>query len=306
MRFLSCASDASGGTKAADLFLQRFPRSLSAPMLREKAAVPPGTTTAPDWGGRLLPPALFDALMQTLQRQSALARAGLLRVPFNVPIPTMSAAPSFAWVPESGLKPVARQTFNDAKLSSAKFAGIVVLSEELVRLTSGGEGVMSAALTNAATEFLDTQFLDPTVAAVAGKNPASITNGLTPLTAATIPEAISKVLAALRPGTTKPVIFLSPAAAGLLPAYPSLTVVPTIGAKANIIGVDGGSIVYADSGGEIDVSKQADVILDSAPVAGASTVVSSLWQLNLRGFRVDRFVNWNVTAANAVAYATLS
>ena len=59
----------------------------------------------------------------------------------------------------------------------------------------------------------------------------------------------------------------------------------------------------ADDGIEIDISSDASLQMDSAPDAPptASTVLVSLCQLNLRGFRVERFVNW-ATTTGAVKY----
>ena len=61
-----------------------------------------------------------------------------------------------------------------------------MLTEELVRLSSPkAEELVRADMIAGIAQFLDTQFIDPAVAAVAGVNPASITNGAATTAAAT-------------------------------------------------------------------------------------------------------------------------
>ena len=60
-----------------------------------------------------------------------------------------------------------------------------MLTEELVRLSNpSAEALVRADMVAGIAAFLDQQFIDPAVAAVAGVNPASITNGA-PTAAAT-------------------------------------------------------------------------------------------------------------------------
>jgi HK97 family phage major capsid protein len=71
----------------------------------------------------------------------------------------------------------------EVTLGIAKAAGLVVLTEELVRSSDpSAEMKVRDDLLGSITEFLDRQFLDPTVAAVSNVSPASITNGVTALT----------------------------------------------------------------------------------------------------------------------------
>lgn len=69
-------------------------------------------------------------------------------------------------------------------------------------------------------------------------------------------------------------------------------------AKAN-------EILLADDGETmLDVSSEASLQMDSAPdsPASATTVMVSLWQMNLIGIRAERYINWAKRRAGAVQY----
>ncbi len=72
--------------------------------------------------------------------------------------------------------------------------------------------------------------------------------------------------------------------------------------------VNASDILFADDGGiSIDVSEQASVEMSTTPIAGESSpvdgaVLKSLWQNNLIGLRVERFITWKVARASAVAW----
>jgi hypothetical protein len=63
------------------------------------------------------------------------------------------------------------------------------------------------------------------------------------------------------------------------------------------------SILIADeSGVEVDISREASVYLDSAPTdpPDATAVLTSLWQANLVGLRVERYITWGKARSTAV------
>ena len=75
-----------------------------------------------------------------------------------------------------------------------------------------------------------------------------------------------------------------------------------------MIGTGGMADVYiGDEGGfEVDISREASLDMDSAPAnpSTAATVMVSLWQRNLVGFRAERTINWARRRASAVSYLT--
>ena len=77
-------------------------------------------------------------------------------------------------------------------------------------------------------------------------------------------------------------------------------------AGTNIVIVDPRRVFYSDAGLEVDYSEKAMLeMADPAtnPVT-AAVVLRSLWQENLVGFRLTRFVSWGA-APNSVAYSTM-
>jgi hypothetical protein len=73
-----------------------------------------------------------------------------------------------------------------------------------------------------------------------------------------------------------------------------------------IVAVHAPSVLLADDGQTvIDISREASVIMDSAPstvtqAAGAASIYTSLWQANLVGIRAERWINWGKARATAV------
>ena len=66
-------------------------------------------------------------------------------------------------------------------------------------------------------------------------------------------------------------------------------------------------IMLADDGQVmLDASNQASLQMDTAPTnpPTATTVMVSLWQMNMVGIRAERFINWTKRRAGAVQYIT--
>jgi HK97 family phage major capsid protein len=101
-----------------------------------------------------------------------------------VKIPRQTAGATVNWVGEGAPKPLTSLAFDTITLDFAKIAGIIVLNDELVRLASpAAEMLVRNDLAASIVQFMDNQFVDPSKAAVSGVSPASITNGVTPVTA---------------------------------------------------------------------------------------------------------------------------
>jgi HK97 family phage major capsid protein/HK97 family phage prohead protease len=145
-----------------------------------KAAVNAGTTTDPAWAGPLVQyQQMASEFIELLRPATIIGRIpGLRRVPFNISMPAQSTGSTVGWVGEGAPKPVSALAFSTVTLRWAKAAGIVVLTDELVRFSNpSAEAIVRQDLTDAIAQFLDRQFVDPTVAEVANVSPASITNG---------------------------------------------------------------------------------------------------------------------------------
>lgn len=323
---------------AAEYAKQRWP---NAPEVQQliKAAVAAGTTTDATWAGPLaqLQP-LADEFIELLRPATLIGRIPNLRkVPFNVSIAAQTGGGTYGWVGQGKPKPLTAAAFGTVSLGIAKAAGIIVLTEELVKVaTPSAEETIRQEMIAGIGQFLDGQFINPAVTAVANVSPASITNGTTAVTSAgtsadnarTDIKALIASFVAANQSTANAVLIMSEANAFALgsalnplgqPLYPGLgakggeilgiPVITTQSAGTTIALVDARGILFADDGGvSVDVSREASLDMDSAPAdpTVATTIMVSLWQRNLVGLRAERFINWARATATAVKYTAQS
>lgn len=311
-------------------YAKRWDDSTPEVALALKAAVNVGTATDAVWAGPLVHPNISTDFLELLRAATILGKIpGLRVVPFNTLIPSQTAGGSYAWVGEGAAKPVTSLAFASVTLTWAKAAGIIAITEELARLSSpSAEALVRNDMVAGIARFLDQQFTDPTIAAVAGVHPASITNGAP--TAAATGNPLADMMAMINYFAVNNVdvsgltILMSPTNALSLafrtyydgsPMFPGISVTGgtyrginivtsnTVG--NNVIGLQPSLILYADDGGvTIDVSREASIQMNSAPDSPptAATVMVSLWQNNMIGLRAERYINWQVANAHAVYY----
>jgi HK97 family phage major capsid protein len=201
------------------------------------------------------------------------------------------------------------------------------------------EATVRQDLVNAIAEFMDKQMVDPTIAAVSDVSPASITYASTTInsggtTVALVTADLNTALTAmataniaqrnrywlLHPRTANYLMTLRTAQdvfafrdemiQGRLLGVPFLTSanMPLIDQtspsdatlETYIVLVEASEIFLADDGEVVlDVSREASLQMNTAPSAGAQSLVS-LWQNNLVGIRAERFVYWSPRRAAAV------
>lgn len=292
----------------------------------------PGTAVVgtPAWGGELAYPTnLASEFVELLRSATIIGRLpGLRSVPFNVRVGVQTGGSTVNWVGEAGVKPVGELAFIEALLTQSKIAGIVVLSDELIRLSSpSAEATVRTDLTNAVQEFMDLQLLDPTVTATADR-PASLTNGVTGTgsagtTAADFRTDMNVLLAAYDANnisTASVVILMPPALArglatqtnalgqpefgGLTPNGGSVMGYPLIVSNAvpagNVISIAANEVWLADDGQvTLDASNQATL-----DMAGGSAPDFNLWQRNCTAIRAERWVRWQKRRSEAVQRIT--
>ena len=330
---LACAQMVCHGNKfEAAQYAQRWNDSTPEVALALKAAVAPGTTTDATWAAPLVNRVIADDFLELLRPATIVGRIpGLRQVPFNCKVPSQTAGGTYGWVGESKPKPVTSLAFSSETLDITKVAGIIVLTEELVRLSNpSAEGLARNDMIAGIAQFLDGQFVNPAVAAVAGVNPASITNGAATAVATTNP--LADIMGLINHFATNGipvnglVFLLSPANALALsfrsnldgsPQFPGigieggsyrgLTFITSNTVTTNVIALQPKYILFADDGGvTIDASREASLQMDSAPAspADATTVYVSLWQTNNVGLRAERFINWKRIGVNSVKYLT--
>jgi HK97 family phage major capsid protein/HK97 family phage prohead protease len=157
-----------------------------------KAAVATGDTTTAGWAAELVYAAnLANEFIEFLRPQTILGRIpNMTRIPFNVRIAGQNAGSSAFWVGQGQPVPVSKLGTTSTNLGIAKAAGLVAIDDELVRSSSpSAEMLVRNDLGKAISQFLDTQFLDPDIAAVANVSPASILNGVSPVAASGLDSA---------------------------------------------------------------------------------------------------------------------
>jgi len=299
-----------------------------------KAAVAAGTTSDAVWAGPLAPiKPLADEFLALLRPATILGKIpNFKRVPFNISVPIQTGGGTYKWVAQNVPKPVGSLAFNTLTLGITKCAGIIVITDELAKNSSpSAEAVIRADMIAGIAAFLDVEFTDPSKAPATGV-PGSITNGVTPITTAgTTPanartdiQALINAMTATGISTVGAALIMSETNAAALgsalnalgqPLFGDLTVsggtamgikvFPSQSAGNNVILVQPSTVLYADDGGvTIDVSTEASVQMDNAPMSppDATVVMTSLWQNNLVGLRAERYINWKRGRTGGVQY----
>jgi HK97 family phage prohead protease len=324
----------------------RYPDNHRVHQYLERAAVPAHTTV--NTSALIDPSNLSTEFVEWFWPQTILGKFGmggvpdLMRVPFNVGIAGQTSGGEGYWVGEGKAKPLMNFTFDRTPLGFSKVAAISAVSEELVRFSSpSAETLIRNALRNALVARLDKDFVDPAKALVANVSPASITNGVTPLTSSgstaddiradikallgafvssnqdvtnvvliTTP-AVGLSLALLRNALGQPEFPGSSRTGGTLEGLPLIVSqhAHTAAAGDMLIAANADAIALADDGQvTVDASREASLEMSDAPTgdAGAATPVAtslvSMWQTNSLALRAERFINWKKLRTGAVVY----
>lgn len=288
-----------------------------------------GTSTggSPAWGAELVyQQNIASEFVELLMPATIVGKLnGIRKAPFNTRMAVHDVGATVNWVGEGLVKPVSDLSFAELTLGNFKIAGIVVLTEELIRLsTPNAEEVVRRDLKDQIVAFMDRQFVDPTITATSSR-PASITNGVaSPAASGTDADALyadlNTALATFddaETGTENVYILMRPAVARGISAlrnalgqfeFPGLMVnggtlmgFPVIVSSsvpaATIVVVKADEILLADDGQvTLDASNQATL-----DMAGGTTPTFNLWQRNCVGIRAERWVAWTKRRSAAVA-----
>ena len=342
-RFAMCLGAAKGDLATAhEIARARYPKNQRI-VNTLKAAVAAGTTTDATWASPLVEYNQFAGdFVEFLRPQTILGRFGagnipsLRRIPFNVHVRGQTSGGTGYWVGQGKPKPVTKFAFNDAYHGFAKIAAISVLAEELVRFSNpGAEALVRDGLAGCLIERMDTDFIDPAVAAVANVSPASITNGVASIASsgdtaddvrADLLALWATAMAANLPATsaayiTTPQVGLS---LGLMrnalgqQEFPGINMnggilegVPVITSNyvpaGTFILVFASEIWFSDDGlVTVDASREASLEMLDNPtndsVTPTPTTVVSMFQTDSIALRAHRFINWSKRRSQAVAW----
>lgn len=314
--------------------------------LVSKAAVPAGATTT--WAANLVgdETSAFADFIEYLRPMTILGRFGangvpsLRRVPFRTPLIGQTGGGAGYWVGEGKAKPLTSFDFSRTTLEPLKVANIAVVTEEILRDSSpSAEMILRDSLAAALRERLDTDFVNPAKSASTGVSPASITNGISPISAtgtgdaddvrADVQALFQAFIDANNPPTSG--VFIMPASLALAlslmlnplgqPEFPGINMmggtffglpvivseyVPTITGGSYVALVNASDIYMADDGGiNVDMSREASLEMATDPTMTADSPTEqttvSLWQTNAVGFRAERTINWARRRSSAVA-----
>jgi HK97 family phage major capsid protein len=314
--------------------LAQIARSGELPGEVYRAAVAAGTTTHATWAGPLVyAQNLTSEFIEFLRPATILGKLPLRPVPFNVSIPRQTGGASVGWVGQGLSKPVSQLNFDRLPIPFTKVAVIVVITDELARFSDpSAEMLVRDDLVAAIAQYLDGQFTDPAVAAVANVNPASITNGVAAIPAASgsvqdintaLTTAIGQLIAAnmpftsvrwlMNPGTQMALAnqriptyenyaFPELSLNGTLKGYPIIAsnTIPL----GTIILIDCSQVLHAaDPVVDIEASSEASLQMDTAPATPPTPMVS-LWQQNMLGIKAEQYQYWAKRHPGCVALIT--
>jgi len=309
---------------APDIFAARWPTSPYARVI--KSAVEAGGT--PDgWGQGLVPTALSQQFVAFQHPSTILAKLGdVRRVPFYTWVTRSTQAMPFTWVGPGRAKPVTAGAFDAFVLPVAKAGGIIMVTDELLKLTSPqAEQFLRDEMRRGLTAWLDRALIDPAIAAVSGESPGSITS-TAPSVVSSGPSAtdalvdIEQLLATYLSvgGSIDTAVFILSSAnaaalnlsglqsfrdlrrdGGTLAGLPALM---SGAAGTNLILVDTNALIVADEGVvEVDLGLETSLVMSDAPNSETGEVKSA-YQCNMIAIRAERLINWY--ANGGVAYVS--
>lgn len=294
----------------------------------QKAVI--GTTTDDKFGKELIDYANLTGEFIELVRQKTVVDKiahQMRQVPFNVKIPTQTASGSVGWVGEGKMKPVGNPEFGSMTLSHAKIAGIVLLSDELIRFSNPkADTLVRDDLVATVAQFIDQQFFDPDKTEAA-ESPASVLNGVTAITATgTTADKIDTDTNTLIAQLVDAGISLEGAVwamsetramqiSGMRDAlgriyFEGMNLTGTRSLKGLPVHTSGSlgdkivlivpsQILLADDGG-VDFSVSAEATINMGTDDAPKMV--NLFQNNLTAIRAERFIRWKPRMPKAVGY----
>lgn len=316
------AAQRSGGAVSAMEIL----KSWNAPkpvqnLLRSKAQI--GTTTDPDFAAALVDSALLqNQFIEFLRPQTFFGKIeGFRKVPFNVKVAVQTSGGTVNWVGEAKVKPKTSPKFGQATLSKAKIAGIVALTDELIRDSSlDALTLVRDDLAKGIAQFTDTEFLNEGKAET-DDSPAGIINGIPAIpSTGTTPEAYATDLQAA-------LVALSLASGGVTGSYwlmsetkfTELALLKTdlgikvfdgmeLGAESRLLNIR--VVVSENVGDKIVLVKPSEILLadsgsvdfaysDSATLTGYEEAVN-LFEQNMVAVRAERHIRWKPARQAAV------
>lgn len=265
--------------------------------------------------------ALSDtALFSAVRERAILFRLNPRRMGFNTRslyVDNLTAA----WVGQGAPLPVTKANFDNTGLDPFKLGALTVATKESIETGPQVEQSLFDDLTRAIVDELDATFLDPANAGTADVIPAAITNGITPVTATSDPEADIASLIAAFDGNLRSAYFTMAAKTaaklaatrigrdiglrgGELMGAPVLT--SETAPETSLALIDPGGIHAAfDNDIRISSSQHGAIEMDTAPTNDASTPTAAdlvpLFSANAIAFKGVLAASWKRAIDGRVA-----
>ncbi|GJH22236.1 hypothetical protein CBA19CS22_36860 [Caballeronia novacaledonica] len=247
------------------------------------------------------------------------------RVPFITPFLIENSGALAFWVKEGEAIRTTSAAFGTMRLDALKEATIIVVTNEMLRLTGpAGDAALNRTLQRAANSTEAQAFIDPTNAGKDGESPASITYDVTPVeSSGNTPPAIAADVTALIDAFTgdlsAAVWLINPSLAVTFAMLGNAIGAANIGAgqvgyfaglpaivhnavpAGTLVLIDPSSIAMTERIFIVDASTEASIEVTNDD--DETTTLRSLWQENLSSLRMREYVNWAATPG-AVALIT--
>lgn len=347
-RYVKCLAASHGNrSEALEIAKAHYP---DLPRIQTvlKAAVAAATTTDASWAGNLVDYMHFSGdFVDYLRPQTIIGKFGqngipsLFNVPFNIEIPTQTSGGAAYWQGQGAPAPLTSFAFDKVTMRWAKIANIAVLTSELVRFSDPAADVLVRnALGAAIIAKADSDFVDPSVAAVTDVSPASVTNGVTPVASsgtdadavrADIANVMKIFIAAnlglmngvwIMPATTAMRLSLMRNSLGQkefpdvnmlggrlegLPVIVSQYVPNSVSGGGMVILMDAQEVYLSDDGQVVvDASREASLQMLDNPTnnssTGTATTMVSMFQTDSIAIKAMRVINWKKRRAAGVQY----
>lgn len=292
----------------------------------EKAVVLDTTNSSP----LVIENQLADEFVELLRAQTIVDKlAPSMRVaPFNSTIPGSASGSVAGWVGEGAAKPATNPTFNTVEIKHHKIAGIIVRTDDLLKLsTPGTDQMLLNDLVEASAELIDTTFMDDV--AQDATRPAGVLNGATKVDATGVTSAeydadigaLNDTFIAANLSLNGAYYIMSATRASAMsrlrdalgnPYYRGMAAAP--GEKM----LDGIPVIESENAGKIiALVKPSELFLaddgavevafsDQATIDMGATTLVNLWQQNMTAIRAERHITWAKRRVAAAAYIDYS
>lgn len=328
-RAVMCLAACDGERYTALTLAQRVFGRKSEPVLffekslditRQKAAVPAAYTgDSSGWAEDIAEPAGRE-FVDLVDSVSIFGRLGMVRAPMSTRLVGIGTGATAYWRGQGKPAPVTQLAMNGGSFSPLTVTALAVLSDEVFKVGDpNAEQYIRAELMRAKRQAMDIALVDPANSGVANEKPASLLNGVTPVSATGDVEYDLKAVIDDFPGDLERAFFVArpETFASLHSPYRPLVGarggellgIPCIASKhvlqpmsgETLALIDPTGIVAGDDGIEIDIADQASLELldssleqDATDGTGATTAgMVSLFQIGAKAIKIERRVNWN-------------